>query len=253
MNRLYSLICVLILSIACLSAQNVITGTVTDSEGNPVPGAKVTVVNGTESAITELDGTFRIETKFPAKEIMVYYVGMQTVKMAVKKDMTVKLTKTNWWNKIPDSYSWFVSLQGVFPESGMKKPAFGVMAGRVKNIGWYLKGVYNGNAATDGTYKEQYWTTGEYKKSYYAFTGGVIVRLNCALHAYGGVGYSDRSVGWQVANGEYLKHPEYDYSGFTIDYGLMLRLNRIVVNAGLVSCACDGLKFAGNIGVGVSF
>ena len=54
------------------SAQNVVTGTVTDRDGNPIPGAKVVVAGGTESVITELDGTFRLESQTPVRKIEVF-------------------------------------------------------------------------------------------------------------------------------------------------------------------------------------
>lgn len=50
-----------------LSAQNTVSGTVTDKKGNPIPGAKVEIKGGTESTITELDGTFTLESKILAK------------------------------------------------------------------------------------------------------------------------------------------------------------------------------------------
>ncbi len=58
-----------------LSAQNTVSGTVTDKKGNPIPGAKVEIKGGTESTITELDGTFTLETKIPAQKVKVYYCG----------------------------------------------------------------------------------------------------------------------------------------------------------------------------------
>ena len=48
----------LLLSAFQLMAQNVVKGTVTDKDGNPIPGVKVEIKGGTESTITDLDGTF---------------------------------------------------------------------------------------------------------------------------------------------------------------------------------------------------
>lgn len=68
-----------------------ITGTVVDKNGSPVPGAKVEIVGGTESTITELDGTFRIETSAPARELKVRYVGMGSKKQEITPNMTIVL------------------------------------------------------------------------------------------------------------------------------------------------------------------
>lgn len=78
-----------------LTAQNVVNGKVVDNEGNPIPGAKIEVVGSTESTITELDGTFRLETQKPVKKVKAFYVGMQTKTQTVKPDMLIKLQQSN--------------------------------------------------------------------------------------------------------------------------------------------------------------
>lgn len=81
----------LLAGFAGMSAQNVVSGKVIDNEGNAIPGAKIEVVGSTESTITELDGTFRLETQRPAGKVKAFYVGMQTKVQAVKPDMLIKL------------------------------------------------------------------------------------------------------------------------------------------------------------------
>lgn len=82
-----------------LFAQNVVNGTVVDKDKNPVPGAKVEVVGSTESTITELDGTFRLETQSPARKVKVRYVGMQSKTQEVEPNMLVTLTSSKiMWN-----------------------------------------------------------------------------------------------------------------------------------------------------------
>lgn len=77
-----------------LSAQNVVSGTVIDKEGNPIPGAKIEVVGSAEFTITELDGTFRLETQAPAKKVKAQYVGMNSKTQTVKPNMLIKLTNS---------------------------------------------------------------------------------------------------------------------------------------------------------------
>lgn len=82
-----------------LFAQNVINGTVVDKDKNPIPGAKVEVVGSAESTITELDGTFRLETQTPARKVKVRYVGMQSKTQSVEPNMQVTLTNSKiMWN-----------------------------------------------------------------------------------------------------------------------------------------------------------
>ena len=93
MKKLLLLGFFLLLCSLYLSAQNTVSGTVTDKKGNPIPGAKVEIKGGTESTITELDGTFTLETKIPAQKVKVYYVGMQSKEQKVKPDR--KSTRLN--------------------------------------------------------------------------------------------------------------------------------------------------------------
>lgn len=247
----------------CLSAQNVVSGTVLDKDGNPVPGAKIEIVGSTESTLTELDGTFRMETQSQARKVKVYYVGMQTKVQTIKPEMVIKLANTNWWNREPQKYSWLVSVQGAFPESGVKNPSFGLMLGRVKEIGWYVKGVYSAGESTDGDYGTyypegsdtgiDYWTTGKDKRSFYSATAGVIVRLKSALHVYAGAGYANRQVAWQLADGSYAKHTDYSKSGVAADCGLMLKIGKFSINGGTIINLADGCDFIGNVGIGICF
>ena len=91
-----------------LSAQNTVSGTVTDKKGNPIPGAKVEIKGGTESTITELDGTFTLETKIPAQKVKVYYVGMQSKEQKVKPNMLIKMSDSKWWRENTDKYQWLI-------------------------------------------------------------------------------------------------------------------------------------------------
>lgn len=260
MKKLISFLCLLLASAAWVSAQNVVTGTVTDRDGNPIPGAKVSIVESTESVITELDGTFRIETEQTVREVQVVYAGMQGKVQAYKPGMVVKLAKTTWWNTEPEKYSWLISVQGAFPESGVKNPSFGLMVGRVKTLGWYVKGVYAPSESTDCDYDRPYWTTGEDKRSFYAATAGALVRLGCPVHAYVGAGYAKRSVAWELADGAYADYSSDfmddasgSYSGVALDYGLMLRFGKFSVNGGVIMSLADGCNFIGNFGIGVCF
>jgi len=261
MKKLFLLILIFLATTHYLSAQNIVSGTVTDRDGNPIPGAKVEIAGSTESVITELDGTFRLETQSPARKVQVFYAGMQSKTQSIKPDMIIRLSKSNWWNSKPEKYDWLINVQGAFPEDGMKNPSFGLMLGRVKSFGWYVKGVYSPGKSTDCDYVSypddsdfiSYWTTGKDKRSFYAATAGAIIRLGCPIHLYVGAGYANRKVAWELANGAYAKHTDYSYSGAALDYGLMLRIGKFSVNGGALISLADGCEFIGNVGIGVCF
>ena len=255
------LLCLMLTSFSYLAAQNVVSGTVTDNEGNPIPGVKVEIVGTTLSVLTELDGTFTIQTEQPAKKVRVVYSGMQSKVVKVTPDMVIKISKSTWWNRIPDKYSWIVSPQVVFPETGTSNPTFGLMVARVKELGFYAKFLFSPHQTTDIDYLItdyesviDIWTTGKDKRSYMAGTVGMMYRLKSAVHAYAGVGYVDRKVAWQLANESWLKdNTQYSYSGVVLDYGLLLRCGHFTINGGAMMGLSGGCNFAANVGIGFSF
>ena len=99
MRRAASLLLMLMLSVTLAIAQNrVITGTVTDENGNPVAFASVKVKNGTGGVAADANGNFRIEVKdgtvlivssagTQAKEVTVT-AGQSTLKVSLIKGNT---------------------------------------------------------------------------------------------------------------------------------------------------------------------
>lgn len=244
-----------------LLAQNKVTGTVTDKDGNPIPGAKVEVKGGTESTITELDGTFVLETKSPVKKVKVYYVGMQSKEQKVKPDMLIKMSDSSWWREKPDKYRWFLGVQGAFPDcEDHIKPSFGLMVGQVKNFGWYVKGVYNKTLSSDETFDvpssaDNYWLTGNIDKSYWNVTGGAMYRLWSPIHLYVGAGYSKRTIAWELFDGNYFEYSPDCYYGVVIEFGFMLKIKKVFVNMGMM-LNNDSNNFkdgVGNFGIGYFF
>lgn len=248
----------LLLGSIYLSAQNTVSGTVKDKKGNPIPGAKVKVKGGTESTLSELDGTFKLESNEPIKKIMIYYGGMRPRELKIEP-LSVQLHKDSWWTRRPDKYRWFASLQAGFPES-MSSPSFGLMVGGMKSIGWYVKGLYRPLQSTSydnetGIYND-HWLTGKSKNSFYSATGGFVLRLWCPIHIYFGAGYAKRKVAWGLTGDKYLRYDPDCYDGAALDFGLMLRVNRILVNAGSIYTIKNGDKgneFVGNVGIGYCF
>lgn len=228
-------------------------GKVVGSEGNPLPGALVEEVGGMQSTITELDGTFALQSVGKASKLRASYAGMQSKSKAAKSGMTIKLANNGWLNERPEHYEWVATLQAAFPESGFSHPSFGAMVGRVKDFGWYVKGVYRPVKSTDGDYTSGRWTTGESKHSYWAATAGAIVRVKGPFHFYVGGGYVDRKVAWELADGSYAKNTDLSYNGATLDYGIMFKMYHVVITGGAMTNLTGDCHFTGCVGIGVSF
>jgi TonB-linked SusC/RagA family outer membrane protein len=75
------------------SQERIITGTVADEKGSPLPGATVTVRNLQISATTDFKGKFQIKVPPTAKSLVISYVGMQEqeVSLGKKIDFSISL------------------------------------------------------------------------------------------------------------------------------------------------------------------
>lgn len=75
MRRFFSIVLYLVILPAVLTAQpgggKVVTGTVTDEKGEPLPGAGVTVKDGTVGTVTDLDGKYSIRLS-SGDEVLVF-------------------------------------------------------------------------------------------------------------------------------------------------------------------------------------
>lgn len=77
-------------SITFCLAQNV-TGTVTDSEGQPMVGVNVIEKNSTNGVVTDFDGRYKIAV--PGNAVLVFsYVGSNSQEVAVNNRMTIDVT-----------------------------------------------------------------------------------------------------------------------------------------------------------------
>ncbi len=72
--------------------QSSITGTVVDSQGEPVIGASVIIVGGaaTQGTVTDFDGNFTLKVK-PGAKLTISYVGMKTQTVTAANGMKVTL------------------------------------------------------------------------------------------------------------------------------------------------------------------
>jgi len=70
-----------------------ISGTVTDSGGQPLPGATVTVLGTTRGAMTDNDGTYTITAR-PSDKLVFTFIGMETQIIDVGNQVTINVNMT---------------------------------------------------------------------------------------------------------------------------------------------------------------
>lgn len=244
------------------SAQNVLKGRVVDHDGNPIAGAKVENVKGNEQTTTDMNGQFSLETDQPVSKVNVYYMGLQTAHKKAKPDMLVKMGGISWWSAKPEKYQWFVGPQVAIPSSNHINPAFGLTFGRVKNWGWYVKGLYSKMpSGEEDSRTRETWCTGEVKNGYLSATAGGIRRLFGQFYLYAGAGYVNQKVRWEHTNGLNDRYEVYgeSHSGIACELGLSLRIKHFFINGGAsttidIDSDYDGEpKAVANFGIGYIF
>ena len=92
MRKLLLTLTMLFMTIAGAYAQRTVTGVVTDSKGESLIGVTVQVKNGKHTAVTDLDGRFRIQVDNDAAVLIFRFVGMEPYQTAVKGQTNLKIT-----------------------------------------------------------------------------------------------------------------------------------------------------------------
>ena len=78
-------ISILILLSSAMSAQETISGTITDENGVPLPGATIVVVETNDGTTTDFDGNYSINAS-EGQTILLSYVGYETLTLKVSND-----------------------------------------------------------------------------------------------------------------------------------------------------------------------
>jgi opacity protein-like surface antigen len=234
-------------------AQNAITGTVTDTKGAPMPGAKVQIKGTNESVLTNMDGTFSIVTNKKNPKLRAEYAGWDATTKTGKDGMVIKMGKSSWLHFKPEKSQFFVGVNAAFPESNLKYASPGIMLGVVKNIGFYLKGQFNGTVSDD-KYRNG-WFNGNDKRKYWSASGGLIARIYGPIYLYGGCGYEERKIYWELMDGCYVENDYDSYDGVMVEGGAMLRFGCFYVQGGIQLNAkeIDSKLRKGNFGLGIYF
>ena len=84
------LITLALLVTTLLSAQNVLTGTVTGTDGQPIPGANVVLQDSNQGTTTDFDGNFSINAS-TGDVIVVSYIGFASQSIAISNQTTLNI------------------------------------------------------------------------------------------------------------------------------------------------------------------
>lgn len=232
MKKTLTIVLMLLSGLNMAVAQDEVRGKVVDSDGNPVAGAKITDSKGENVTVTDMNGRFKFPTAKELGKVTASYMGLGNASAKVKPDMVIKMGPNSWWRQTPDKYQWFLGPQVVLT-STKGHPSYGLMLGRVKNWGWYVRGNFNGVINDCSEYSSGYYAIFDGRSPitrHWSATAGVMRRLGCPIHLYIGAGFTQRRVAWEAIDGErYLYHPE-SYNGPTGEAGLMIRFKNFFVN-----------------------
>lgn len=252
-KRIWSVAFLLFAGFVSAYAQKSVTGIVVDAfTGRPLPGVKVYESQGEVSAITGLDGSFRLESENVIRRVRTAYGGYTGFSKKGRPEMRMKMLKSG------ASYSdnTFVSFQTAVPGLVSVRPAFGLMAGWCRNVGGYVKGVFRGGEPegvihhlTDVSPKEM-WTTGKNFATYNAVTAGLMLRLMSPVHLCFGIGGAWRNSYFEIAGGDWVMYDHRSYTSVVYDLGLAFKFGPVILNAGTL-VSWEGCT--GSFGIGYCF
>lgn len=254
-------------------AQETVTGVVVDKKGNPLPGVWIEVPNSDGPTISDLDGTFTLNIMNPGKQkLTASYAGMNQRKVKVKDGMRIKMSESSW-RTAPSDWNTFVEVIAAVPTFKTEReeicnPAFGLMVGRVKKFGYYVKGVTNffKSHDTEGRYDSyDSMLLDKQRYEYWSLTAGGLLRLGSPLHLYLGAGYSSYQFKIRSLSDGWYDVDSRSQDAFTLDIGFMLRIKKFTISVGTNGSFfarewCDthdkyhdDIRCAGNFGIGYSF
>ena len=171
----------------------------------------------------------------------------------VRFKLSVKM-KEKWYKET------FITFNAAY--SFLPQASFGFSVGQVKHFGWFVSVMSNGNFsgfnyANDcdkdgfitGGYLPAY--TGEQSKMRLSVMAGGMMRLSGPLCARIGVGYGNRTMRWQVADGSWNRNTGSSFEGVDLSAGLQLNLKGFVISAEAVTTQFQTIE--GKVGLGLAF
>lgn len=77
----------------CMFGQNItVTGTVTDTNGEPLIGVTIQVQGTTNGTVTDMDGNFTLSDVAPDGILEISYVGMESQEIAIDGQTNIQVT-----------------------------------------------------------------------------------------------------------------------------------------------------------------
>jgi Ca-activated chloride channel family protein len=76
----------------CANENRVISGTVLDDTGNPIPGVSIMIENTRRGTTSDYNGFYKIETEPGDKRLVFSFVGMKTKKLKITESNTINVT-----------------------------------------------------------------------------------------------------------------------------------------------------------------
>lgn len=244
MKKLLAVLIVALVGFTAM-AQNLKTvhGYVLDKNGNPIPGAEVVATGGSESVITDADGSFTLMVSPFVKSLTATYAGMAPSKKSIpaNEDVIFKL-------RVEKKHPVFVNLIGAYSfGSNVEKYediyesysmfGGGVMAGQLGKWGWFGKAYYS----VEPDYYDEY--------NCFSITAGAIKSLpSNKVYLYFGAGYGSITT-WDYSEG-------ITYNAFAVDLGLIIRpIHNLNISVGFNPVISTGKPkvYTANIGVGYVF
>ena len=150
----------------------------------------------------------------------------------------------------------------VMPTIGIGKTmSYGVMVGVVRQWGGYLKAKYSfSSLSTDATVNDagvvegtssKAWFTGEDKSGRFSVTAGALYRIILPLYAYAGIGYGNKTLAWEMADGRWAEAADHSAKGFESEIGAIYRYKDYAVSLGVENTAFKYWEV--NVGVAIMF
>ncbi len=268
MKKLIAMLVTVLCAAPALLAQETVSGVVVDKKGNPLPGVKIEIPGSQDWTVSDLDGTFTItRPNYNVNKLSAQYAGMGSRKVKIKDGMRIKMKEEKTWKRVPDHWSTFIEAVVGVPNSPgsdlSDNLAYGLMIGRVKQFGYYLKGMTNTFGVSDkGDWNNDIQGFVDKEKStYWSVTGGGIVRLGCPLHLYLGLGYAQYNYYIKTMSGDWYNYDRREQKSLAIDLGFLFRVKRVTLSLGLTNGNIllqdefhkNHANFCGNFGIGYSF
>ncbi len=90
-NSIFLVLIMMVLSTTLVAQNRMVNGTITDIEGNGIPGVSVQVIGTTTGAATDADGNFQISVSSNSAVLKISSVGYQTQEVAVNNQSRISV------------------------------------------------------------------------------------------------------------------------------------------------------------------